>query len=517
LPAYNGRTVKDTYFITSAIYYVNDVPHVGHSYEAVVCDLIARYHRLRGERVFFLTGSDEHSQNVAKAAAQRGLTPQEWTDQVVPKWQETWRQLGITFDEWIRTSEPRHVEGVQRFVQILHDQGDVYLGKYEGPYCVSCEEFKQESEVADGLCPIHRIPVERISEENYFFRLSSYQDRLLQLYEAQPGFILPESRRNEVVSFVKSGLRDLSISRPAKVWGVPVPWDPQHVIYVWVDALLNYITAPGFGAESERFERVWPADVQVIGKDIIRFHAVIWPAMLMAAGVDVPKTVLAHGFLNMGGEKMSKTRGTMVHPAEVLDRFGVDAYRYYLLREVQFGQDGNFSWESMLARYNAELANGLGNLASRVLAMAGSYFDGLVPEPYRGQPPGSLATPARAMAEGFTAHMDSLDLTAAVSDLVEFIREANRRLVEVAPWKLAKDESRRSDLAHELWEALESLRLIAVFASPIMPGAAERLWEQLGIPEALADQRLPEAGRWGLLAPGTKTSKGESLFPRLDG
>jgi methionyl-tRNA synthetase len=298
---------------------------------------------------------------------------------------------------------------------------------------------------------------------------------------------------------------------------VPVPWDPKHVVYVWVDALLNYITAVGFGADQALFDSVWPADVHLIGKDITRFHAVIWPAMLMAADVAIPRHVFAHGFLNMGGEKMSKTRGTVVHPDEVTSRFGVDAYRYYLMREVQFGQDGNFSFESLTARYNAELANGLGNLASRVLTMVGSNFDGLVPEPSRSEPTGSLAAPARALSERYQAHMADLDLTSAVGDLDEFVRQANHRLAEVAPWKMAKDPERRADLGHELWEALEALRLIAVFASPIMPAAAERLWEQLGIAEPLSSQRLPEAGAWGLLAPGTKTQKGESLFPRIDG
>jgi methionyl-tRNA synthetase len=508
--------VKDTFYITSAIYYVNDVPHVGHTYEIVSCDVIARYRRLRGDRVFFLTGSDEHSQNVAKAAAAAGVSPQEWSDEIVPRWQEVWGTLGITNDDWIRTSEPRHVERVQAFVQALHDRGDVYVGAYEGPYCVSCEEFKQESEVSDGRCPIHGIPVERISEENYFFRLSKYQEALLQLYEKNPEFVRPETRRNEVVSFVKSGLKDLSISRAAALWGVPVPWDPKHVVYVWVDALLNYITAIGYAAEPERFGRIWPADVHMIGKDIIRFHAVIWPAMLMAVGLPLPKTVFAHGFLNMAGEKMSKSRGKRIYPAEVLDRFGEDAFRYHLMREIQFGQDGNFSFESMLARYNSELANGLGNLASRVLAMAGSYFDGLVPEPSTRTPSGGLATLGMELAKRFDAHVLSLELTDAVGAIDEFVREANRHLVDVAPWKLAKDEARRQDLADALYESLEALRLIAVLTFPVMPGAAGSLWEQLGVGEPLDQQRLPDAAEWGRLEPGTKTVKGQSLFPRLD-
>jgi methionyl-tRNA synthetase len=508
--------VKDTFYITSAIYYVNDVPHVGHTYEIVACDFIARYHRLRGENVFFLTGSDEHSQNVVKAAAERGLTPQAWTDQVVPMWQEVWRALRISNDDWIRTSEQRHVERVQRFVQVLYDRGDVYEGTYEGPYCVSCEEFKSEAELVDGLCPIHKIPVQYLTERNYFFRLSKYQDDLLKLYGEHPDFIGPDIRRNEVVSFVRSGLRDLSISRQAALWGVPVPWDPEHVIYVWVDALLNYITAPGYAAEPERFDRIWPADVHMIGKDITRFHAVIWPAMLMAAGLPLPAHVFAHGFLSFGGEKMSKSRGTVVAPDEVLGRYGVDAYRHYLMREVQFGADGNFSWEGLQARYTSELANGLGNLASRVLAMTASYFEGRVPEPSHRDGLGRLSGPAEELAKRFEAGVLGLELSEAAAGLDEFVREANRYLVEVAPWVLAKDPAKGQELADSLYEALEALRLIALFSSPIMPDGAGRLWEQLGYTTPLEDQRLPDASRWGLIEPGSRTKRGGSLFPRIE-
>jgi methionyl-tRNA synthetase len=510
--------VKDTFYITTPIYYVNDVPHIGHAYTTVACDVIARYHRLAGEQVFFLTGTDEHGQKVARAAEEQGKTPQAWADEMIPRWKEVWERLDISNDDFIRTTEERHVGPVQAFVQRLYERGHVYLGSYEGPYCVYCEEFKIEGELIDGiLCPIHGRPVERISEENYFFSLSKFQDQLLAFYEDNPRFIVPDERRNEVISFVKGGLQDLSISRTSFSWGIPIPWDPKHVMYVWVDALQNYITAVGFGADPDRFARIWPADIHMVGKDILRFHAVIWPAMLMAAGEAPPRTVLAHGWLLVGGEKMSKTKLTGIHPFQLLDHFGVDAYRYYFLREVQFGQDGNFSWESMVARYNAELANGLGNLASRVLAMVGSYFDGEVPYPYRSEPPGSLAGPAEQMTAVFQAHMADLDLTGAVGDVADFVRTVNRRLVETAPWNLAKDESRKGDLAHELWAALEALRLIAVFSSPVMPGAAERLWGQLGIAEPLSAQRLPEAGRWGGLRPGTRTTKGESLFPRLDG
>jgi methionyl-tRNA synthetase len=507
---------RDLFYVTSAIPYVNAEPHVGTAYEIIGCDLVARYHRLRGDDVFFLTGTDEHSLNVARSAAEQGITPQEWTDRMVPKWRDVWDRLQISNDDFIRTSERRHAERVQRFVQLLYERGEVYLGTYEGPYCVSCEEFKQESELIDGKCPIHLTPVEWLKEDNYFFPLSKYREPLLRLYDEHPEFVKPAFRRNEVVAFVRGGLRDLSISRSGSDWGIPVPWDPSHVIYVWVDALLNYITAPGFGVEGSPFERVWPCDVHVIGKDIARFHAVIWPALLMAAGLEVPKTVLVHGFLTVGGEKMSKSRGTGVHPLELLERFGVDSYRYFFLREFPFGQDGNYSLEAIVERHNADLANGLGNLASRVLAMLGSNFDGAVPEPVTEGAEGDLPAVAADVAERLDRLMLDLQLTPAVAAVWEIVDRANRYLVEREPWKIARDPSRREEVGSVLYAAAETLRILAILISPVMPSAAERLWTQLGIGAPLGEQRLPGALAWGGLTPGTRTTKGESLFPRLD-
>ena len=508
---------KDTFYITSAIYYANDLPHVGHTYEIVACDVIARYHRQRGERVWFLTGSDEHSQNVIAKAAENGVSPQEWTDRIVPEWQAVWRRLGISNDDWIRTSERRHVERVQRFVQVLYDRGEIYMGTYEGPYCPSCEEFKTEADVVDGRCRIHGIPVQQLSEDNYFFRLSKYQDALLELYDRNPGFVEPDFRRNEVVAFVRSGLKDLSVSRHTQMWGVPIPWDPEHVTYVWVDALLNYITAIGFGVDDAGFDRRWPADVHMVGKDIIRFHAVIWPAMLMAAGIELPRQVFAHGWLlTPAGERMSKSRGTGVHPDAVLDAFGVDAFRWFLFREATWGQDGTFSSDALAARYTAELANGLGNLASRVLAMVGSYFEGRVPEPSTRHAGGVLSAAAGDAVKRFDAHMDAVELSDAAADVDGLIREGNRRLVDVAPWALAKDPERRGDLADSLYEALEALRVIALLAWPIMPDAAARLWTQLGLEGSPTGQAMPDAASWGGLEPGAATRRGEGLFPRLE-
>ncbi len=505
------------FYVTSAIPYVNAEPHVGTAYEIIGCDMVARYHRLCGEPVFFLTGTDEHSINVARSSAELGVTPQEWVDRMVPKWLDVWRRLQISNDDFIRTSETRHAERVQRFVQLLKDRDEVYLGTYRGPYCVSCEEFKQEKELLEGNCPIHGRPVELLEEENYFFPLSKYQDRLLDLYGSRPEFVMPEMRRNEVVSFVKGGLQDLSISRSGTDWGIPIPWDERHVIYVWVDALLNYVTAIGFGDDDAAFASLWPADVHIIGKDIIRFHAVIWPALLMAAGLEVPRTVFGHGFLTVGGEKMSKSAGTGIHPSELLDHFGVDAYRYYFLREIQFGQDGNFSWESIMDRYNADLANGIGNLASRVLAMLGQYFDGVVPDANEPSAAGGLPGVVAGAVSGYDAAMRGLALSQAVASVWEVVGEANRYLVARAPWALAKDPERREELAQVLYASAEVLRILAVLIQPAMPSAAERLWEQLGMLGRLGEQRLPGAAAWGGLEPGTRTSKGESLFPRLEG
>jgi len=510
---------KDTFYVTTPIYYPNDVPHIGHAYTTVATDLVARYHRLRGERVFFLTGTDEHGRKVPQAARDQGLEPQAFVDQMEPRWREVWERLDISYDDYIRTTEPRHEEAVTRLLRAVHENGrdDIYLGTYEGLYCVSCEAYYTEDELVDGLCPIHHTPVEAMSEENYFFRLSAYEDRLLAHYEENPGAVEPDARRNEVLSLIKGGLRDFSISRTSFAWGVPLPWDPKHVCYVWFDALTNYITAAGYADDPGRFERSWPADVHFIGKDILRFHAIYWPAMLMAGGVEPPRQVWAHGFLLVGGEKMSKTRLTGIHPFQLVDHFGVDAYRYYFLREVQFGQDGSFSWESMVARYNADLANGLGNLASRVVAMIDQYFDGSVPEGTDAGAEAELQRVVRTRAKRYDDAMREMALSAALGAVWNIVAAANQYLVQRAPWSLAKEPARRQELASVLYASTEVLRVLAVLISPAMPRAAARLWEQLGIGERLEDQRLPAAARWGGLRPGTAVKRGEPLFPRLEG
>ena len=510
--------MKDTFYITTPIYYPNDVPHIGHAYDATASDFIARYHRLRGERVFHLTGTDEHGLKLQRAAEAAGKDPRTWVDEMDPRWREVWARLDIANDDYIRTTEPRHLAAVSKLLDAVHGNGrdDIYLGTYEGLYCVSCELYYAEDDLVDGNCPIHGRPVERMSEENYFFRLSAYRDRLLEHYESNPMAVQPEVRRNEVLSTIRAGLQDFSISRTSFDWGIPLPWDPEHVTYVWFDALTNYITAAGYADDPDRFALVWPADIHLIGKDILRQHAIYWPAMLMAGGVEPPRQVFAHGFITVGGQKMSKTNATGIHPFQLVDHFGVDAYRYYFVREIQFGQDGNFSWESMVERSNADLANGFGNLASRVLAMLGSYFDGLVPDPADPAEAADLPELAAEVTRRYDEAMLEVALTTGLATVMELVTRANQYLVEKEPWALARDPANQTRLGSILYAAAETLRILAVLTSPVMPGAAARLWEQLGIPESLDTQRVPASTEWGHLEPGTKTHKGDPLFPRLD-
>jgi methionyl-tRNA synthetase len=509
---------KDVFYITTPIYYPNDVPHIGHAYNAVATDFIARYHRLRGESVFHLTGTDEHGLKLQRAAEAAGMEPQRWVDEMEPRWREVWARLDIANDDYIRTTEPRHRQAVQLLLSAVHDNGrdDIYLGTYEGLYCVSCELYYTEDELVDGKCPIHERPVERVSQENYFFRLSAYADRLLEHYERDPSRVEPETRRNEVLSLIRGGLLDFSISRTNFDWGIPLPWDSKHVCYVWFDALTNYITAAGYGSDEQRFAAVWPANIHMIGKDILRQHAIYWPAMLMAAGIEPPTQVWAHGYLTVGGKKMSKTNLTGIHPFELIDHFGVDSYRYFFMREIQFGQDGSFSWESMVDRHNADLANGLGNLASRILAMLAASFDGVVPEPAAEGVEDDLPALTADVVRRYGEHMADLALTQALAAVWEIVGRANGYLVERQPWTLTKDDARRAELAGILYASAETLRILAILIGPIMPGAAIRLWDQLGIEEPLEAQRLPGASAWGGLRPGTKTVKGDPLFPRLD-
>jgi len=518
-----------TFYVTTPIYYVNDAPHIGHGYTTVMGDIITRWHRQRGENVWYLTGTDEHGQKVLRKAEDNGVSPQEWVDKLVEdEWKPLLATLDIANDDFIRTTDQRHIDGSRAFWQDLYDSGAVYKGTFEGHYSVGSEEFVGDDDVADGegddegfkVSKLDGSRVELVAEENYFFKLSAYQQQLLDFYDANPDFIQPESARNEVISFVSRGLRDLSISRSTFDWGISVPWDDKHVLYVWIEALLNYATAIGYGTDSKRFDEVWPANIHLVGKDIARFHAVIWPAMLMAAGQPVPHRVFAHGWLLVGGQKMSKSKANGIRPDELVDTFGSDAYRYYFARALTFGSDGSISWEDINARYHAELANGFGNLASRVAAMIGKYAGGALPD-------AGATTDAEqkvidvvesAVAEADAA-IDALAPHDALGAIWRIVDELNGYLTEQAPWKVAKDESQGDRLATILATAAEGLRVLAVVLNPVMPKASAVLWDSLGAEPtlgALVDQRIDSVAAWGQLPSGSTITKPASLFPRIE-
>ncbi len=515
-----------SFYITTPIYYPSDVPHIGHGYTTVAVDALARWHRQAGDDTWMLTGTDEHGQKMLRAATANSVTPQEWVDKLVGEaWLPLLRSLDVANDDFIRTTQPRHEQRVKAFFQALYDRGHIYAGEYEALYCVGCEEFKPESEIVEGtgafeglkVCAIHSKPLELLQEKNYFFTLSRFQDELLELYKTD--FIQPESARNEVVSFVRQGLKDLSVSRSTFDWGIKVPWDDTHVIYVWIDALLNYATAVGYGSDDDEFARRWPG-FHVVGKDILRFHAVIWPAMLMAAGVAVPRGVYAHGWLLVGGEKMSKSKLTGIAPTEITDVFGSDAYRFYFLSAIPFGHDGSFSWEDLSARYQAELANGFGNLASRTTAMIERYFEGAVPAP-SDWTEGDVQvqqTVADAAAAADAA-IERFRIDEAIGAIWSIVDRLNGYITENEPWALAKDDAQRARLGTVLYTAAEGLRALAVLLSPVMPAATERLWVALGAADSLGrlhDQPIREAGGWGILRPGTLVSGLAPLFPRIE-
>lgn len=500
------------FYVTTPIYYPNDVPHIGHAYTTVAGDVLTRWRRLWGDDVFFLTGVDEHGLNIVRAAEAQGLSPKEFVDQTSPTFRETWKLLDIANDDFIRTTEPRHHQAVQQFLQAVYDNGAIELGVYEGLYCYRCEEYYTEDELVDGKCPIHGIPVERVSEENYFFKLSEFQDRLLDHYSEHPEAVQPESRLNEVLGLIRQGLRDFSMSRTSISWGIPLPWDPKHVAYVWFDALFNYCTAVGYGEDRTRFDHYWPVDYHLIGKDILRQHAVYWPAMLMAAGEAPPKCVFAHGWLLVGGEKMSKSKLNQIAPADLVAEFGVDGFRYHFVVDQRFGPDGDFSYEAMLARYNSDLANNFGNLANRVLNMAVNYLDGVVPDV---RADGPLKDAAAAAFDGLQTAMEKLDFSGGFGAVWELIRAANSYIEDRQPWALHKAGDSAAT-AEVLGDCLEALRIVALLTSPVIPNAAAELWLRLGLSGRPDDDRLPDAARWGGLPAGSRLEKGAPLFPRLE-
>jgi methionyl-tRNA synthetase len=510
------------FYITTPIYYVNARPHIGHAYTTIACDTIARRQRMLGADTFFLTGTDEHGQKIERAAQAAGKTPQQYADEISAEFRKLWQRMGISNDDFIRTTEERHKKRVQELFRRIRDNGYIYKGTYTGQYCVSDELYVDGAQPGDP-CPTCGRITETVHEENYFFKLAAFQDKLLELY-ANPEFIRPEARRNEVISFVRSGLRDLSISRSTFSWGIPVPDDPKHVIYVWLDALANYITAIGYGSThagaQEAFKKYWPADVQMIGKEIVRFHCVYWPAFLMAAGLPVPKAIVAHGWLLFEENKMSKSRGNIVRTETILDVLGADALRYFLLREVVFGQDGSFSFEALVQRYNSDLANGLGNLASRTLTMITRYFKGEVPYPShtasRTGADDAIAATARKTISEFGALFDQFQFSRALETAWALVAAVDKYIVENEPWSLGEkqDEDSRSRLATVLYTAAEALRIVTALAHPVMPDATAKIWTQMGLGD-IKKVDLSEL-TWGQLHLGTKLGEVQPVFPRAD-
>lgn len=505
------------FYLTTAITYANARPHLGHAYEEIGTDALARWRRLHGDEVWFATGSDEHSANVESKAKELGITPLAYCDQMAEIFQSTWKSLNISYDRFIRTSEPVHHRASQEIVRRAQAAGDIYKGKYEGWYCRSCENYYQENELASGQCPVHGIRPVWLSEENYFFRLSRHQEALLRHVETHPEYIQPETRRNEILNLLKAGLKDISISRSGSAWGIPFPGDSNQIIYVWFDALINYLSALGFPDETERFAKFWPAEVHVIGKDITRFHAIIWGAMLLSAGLPLPQRIFGHGFIYLKGEKISKTRGNVLDPLDMAGAYGVDPFRYVLLSGNHFAADGNFSEAELIERYNSDLANDLGNLLNRTLTMAEKYFAGRVPDGEAGA--GQIARVLPELAQGlypaFSEAMRNFDFSLAAGRVMELVRRANKLIEETAPWMLAK-ENRLEALGAVMYQLLEVLRLSAVYLYPFMPRTTARILEQLGDSRPEAVPRFPGAAAWGGLAVGQQTRKAQPLFPRLE-
>jgi methionyl-tRNA synthetase len=502
-----------TFYVTTPIYYVNDVPHIGHAYTTLAADVIARYKRLKGYDVCFLTGTDEHGQKVEKAANAAGETPLELADRVMKRFQSLWEKLDISHTDFIRTTQERHKKGVSTLFKRVMANDAIYLGEYEDWYCTPCETFWTETQLIDFKCPDCNRPTEKLKEESYFFRMSRYQEQLLAHIEANPDFIQPKSRRNEIISFVKEGLRDLSISRTSFNWGIPVPDNDRHIIYVWFDALSNYITALGYPDETGDFSKFWPVDVHLIGKDILRFHTVYWPTFLMAAGLPVPKKVFAHGWWTIEGQKMSKSLQNVVEPNMLIDRYGVDAIRYFLMREVPFGLDGDFSHTALVHRINSDLANDLGNLLNRSTAMLNKYFDGVVQAPAAlVELDLALRDKTVAMISQVDSHLDDLAFSKALQSIWEVISAGNKYIDETAPWTLAKDPAQRDRLATVMYCLLESQRLVYQLLSAFMPRTSEKALEYFGI----KDEPKEETLTWGLLVAGSIVLKAEALFPRIE-
>ena len=509
---------KKTFYITTPIYYPSAKLHIGHAYCTTIADAIARFKRLAGYEVFFLTGSDEHGQKIQRIAEEKNLKPIEYVDEIIKNFKELWKRLEISNDDFIRTSEERHHKVVQEIFKRIQEKGDIYKGEYTGLYCTPCESYWTEVQLDEnGCCPDCHRPVEKVSEEAYFFKMSKYADAVLKHIEDNPDFLEPKSRRNEMINFIKQGLEDLCISRTSFDWGIPVPGDEKHVIYVWFDALTNYLTPIGFLDDAEKFKKFWPADLHLVGKEIVRFHTIIWGCILMALGIELPKKVYGHGWLVIGGDKMSKSKGNVVDPMLLIDEFSADAIRYFLLREITLGQDGNFNRDALITRINADLANDLGNLLHRTLNMIGKFQQGILFESIgETEVDKSLKQMAVDTAKNYRQLMEDMKISDAVKIVWQFISRTNKYIDETMPWKLAKDETQKQNLSNVLYNLAESLRIISILISPYMPTTAKKIHEQLKISTLFEEIKLEDAEIFGKLEKNHEVGKPEQLFPRIE-